>query len=140
MPNFQSGVVLESEILGKGSKGLDMKSSIKQAIREGSVNWMEFTMRSDMDGLDDCSEVLLNYYDGGLMNSDEEKLKTFATREDGSGKLSKTLTQRLGSGKLSKTLTQRLHSGPAKQKDKREARGWFWIRKDQMLQPHLGFL
>jgi hypothetical protein len=127
MPNFQSGVVLESEILGKGSKGLEMKSSIKQAIREGSVNWMEFTMRSNMDGLDDCSEVLLNYYDGWLMNSDEEKLKTVATRED-------------GSGKLSKTLTQRLHSGPAKQKDKREARGWFWIRKDQMLQPHLGFL
>jgi hypothetical protein len=24
-------------------------------------------------------------------------------------------------------------------KDKREARSWFWVRKDLILQPHLGF-
>jgi hypothetical protein len=109
MRNIQSGAVLQSEILGKNSDGLGMKSSVKRAIREGSVNWMEFATPNDGDGLDDCSEVLLNYCGRGLMNSDEDKLKSGAKTKDGPGK--------------SKNPAQRLRNGPAKQKDNREERG-----------------
>jgi hypothetical protein len=82
---FQSGdiVLLQSGNLGKVSSGLRTKSNVKQKIREGSVNWMEFAMRYDGEGLMDCSEVLLNYCDRDLIISEESKLKMGTTIKDG---------------------------------------------------------
>jgi hypothetical protein len=64
---------------------LGAKSNVKQATREGSVNWMEFAMHCDGEGLMDCSKVLLNYCNRDLIVSEESELKMGETIKDGPG-------------------------------------------------------
>jgi hypothetical protein len=126
--NFQRGILLQSEESGKTSKGPEVKLNIQQAITEGSINWMKFAMHSECWAMEDCSEVLLNYFDRGEMKVDDEKLKNGAMDLSGPGKFSKGSAQKGFWG------------GPRQQKDKGGVSGWFWVRKGQNLQPHLGFL
>jgi hypothetical protein len=86
--------LLQSEESGKTSKGPEVKLNIQQAITEGSINWMKFAMHSECRAMEDCSEVLLNYFDRGEMKVDDEKLKNGAMDLSGPGKFSKGSAQK----------------------------------------------
>jgi hypothetical protein len=84
---------------------------------------MEFAMCCDREDFRDCLEVLFNQY-GKTLHSEGTRLKL------GDGPKN---------GPQSKKLAQQQCTGPTQRRDKREVRGWFWVRKNLTLQPQLGF-